>query len=68
MTPPTASPGRRLRDAWQKEAVADTEGKAEDLLALIEDILEIARIGQILLGRIRTLRQIRQADLDPGGL
>src|SRR5512132_2035441 len=30
----------------QKEAVADTEGKAEDLLALIEDILEIARIEE----------------------
>jgi signal transduction histidine kinase len=30
----------------QKEAIADTEGKAEDLLALIEDILEIARIEE----------------------
>jgi signal transduction histidine kinase len=30
----------------QKEAIADTEGKAEDLLALIEDILEVARIEE----------------------
>ncbi|HUQ18769.1 MAG TPA: ATP-binding protein [Gemmatimonadaceae bacterium] len=30
----------------QREAIADTEGKAEDLLALIEDILEIARIEE----------------------
>ncbi len=30
----------------QRRAVADTEGKSEDLLALIEDILEIARIEE----------------------
>lgn len=30
----------------QRVAIADTEGKAEDLLALIEDILEIARIEE----------------------
>src|SRR5215210_7516977 len=30
----------------QKVAISDTEGKAEDLLALIEDILEIARIEE----------------------
>jgi signal transduction histidine kinase len=30
----------------QKRAVGDAEGKAEDLLALIEDILEIARIEE----------------------
>ncbi len=30
----------------QKRAVGDAEGKAEDLLALIEDILEVARIEE----------------------
>jgi len=30
----------------QKSAVGDAEGKAEDLLALIEDILEVARIEE----------------------
>jgi two-component system, sensor histidine kinase and response regulator len=30
----------------QRQALSDTEGKAEDLLALIEDILEIARIEE----------------------
>src|SRR6266852_4415352 len=30
----------------QRRAIADTEGKSEDLLALIEDILEIARIEE----------------------
>ena len=30
----------------QREAIADTENKAEDLLSLIEDILEIARIEE----------------------
>jgi signal transduction histidine kinase len=34
-----------LTDA-QRQAISDTEGKAEDLLALIEDILEIARIEE----------------------
>jgi signal transduction histidine kinase len=35
----------------QRRALADAEGKAEDLLALIEDLLEIARIeeGMIVL-------------------
>jgi signal transduction histidine kinase len=33
-------------NATQKEAISDTEGKAEDLLALIEDILEVARIEE----------------------
>jgi signal transduction histidine kinase len=35
----------KLNDT-QKEAISDTEGKAEDLLALIEDILEVARIEE----------------------
>ena len=33
----------------QKQALGDAEGKAEDLLALIEDLLEIARIEETVL-------------------
>ncbi|HET7456345.1 MAG TPA: hybrid sensor histidine kinase/response regulator [Gemmatimonadaceae bacterium] len=35
--------------AGQKQALGDCEGKAEDLLALIEDLLEIARIEETSL-------------------
>src|SRR5512141_62657 len=38
----------------QKRAVSDAEGKAEDLLALIEDILEVARIEEAAVTLTRT--------------
>ncbi|MDO8500413.1 MAG: ATP-binding protein [Gemmatimonadaceae bacterium] len=38
----------------QKRAVSDAEGKAEDLLALIEDILEVSRIEESAVKLSRT--------------
>jgi signal transduction histidine kinase len=38
----------------QRRAVGDAEGKAEDLLALIEDILEVARIEEAAVTLTRT--------------